>query len=293
MLFRDSWNFNEWSKLSPVVWPRRWEVTFEQSFRNGIINLLGLPSSLPNSHILALVHSNNLKKNSDYEFMAIITFFIFLYLLQINLQWYNLFRFSEIYVSLSKRVQENIITIGELSETHRRPIRDPLETHRRPTFLIGNPLETVIPDRRPIRDRHAWSETHRRPTCLIGDTSKTDMPDQRPLEDWHASSETHRRPTCLIGGRHASSGTDPRQDMYLLWVSDEACRSPMRDGTSVSNGSPLWHVGLQLGKLVSNLACRSPMGFRWGMFVSDEACQSPMGLRSGMSVSDGSPKYLR
>ena len=69
-------------------------------------------------------------------------------------------------------VDENIIIIGDISETHRRP-----------TFLIGEPLETDMSDRRPIGDRHACSETNmpdRRPTCLIGDPLETDMPDWRP-----------------------------------------------------------------------------------------------------------------
>ena len=97
--------------------------------------------------------------------------------------------------------------INPLSKTHRRPIGDPLETYRR-----------------PIRDRHAWSETHWRPrhaswdlpdqrlTCLIGDPSETDMPDRIPRHDSSetdmpnrrpkiASSETHRR------SRHASLET--------------------------------------------------------------------------------------
>ena len=73
-----------------------------------------------------------------------------------------------------KRVHENIIIIGDLSETHRRP-----------KFLIGDPSETNMPDRRPIRDRHASSDSHRRPTFLIGDQP--------------ATVETHWRRTCLIG----------------------------------------------------------------------------------------------
>ena len=80
-----------------------------------------------------------------------------------------------------------------LSETYRRPIGDLLETHGRP---IGHPSEIDMPHQRPIRDRHASLETHQRPTCLIGDR--------------HASLETgmpYRRPTCLIKDRHASSET--------------------------------------------------------------------------------------
>ena len=91
-------------------------------------------------------------------------------------------------------VHENIIIIEDLLETHRRPIRDQLETD--------------MPYWRPNRDQHASSETHQRPTCLIGDPFETDMPHWRPMRDWHASLETHRRPTCLIGDRHALSKTD-------------------------------------------------------------------------------------
>ena len=66
-------------------------------------------------------------------------------------------------------VHENISIIGDLSETHRRPIGDShawSETHQRPQHASS---ETYMPD---------W-----RPTCLIGDPSQSDM--------------THRRPTCL------------------------------------------------------------------------------------------------
>ena len=58
-------------------------------------------------------------------------------------------------------------------------------------------------------------------------------------------SETHRRPTCK----------------------------------SVSEWSPLWHVGLQSGKSVSDQARQSPMGLQSGMLVSDQTCRSTMGLR--------------
>ena len=61
---------------------------------------------------------------------------------------------------------------------------------------IGDPSETDMPYRRPIRDLHTSLETnmpHWRPTCLIGNPSETNMP--------------HRRPTCLIGDQHASSET--------------------------------------------------------------------------------------
>ena len=181
--------------------------------------------------------------------MAIITFFIFLYLLQINLQWYNLFRFSEIYVSLSKRVQENIITIGELSETHRRPIRDPSETHRR-----------------PIGDQHSWSETHWRPSFLIVDPSETDMPDRRHIGDQHAWSETHRRPTCLI--------RDP-------WKTDMPHRRPIGDQPA-SSEADMPHQRLTQGKICIYYGSHMRhVGLRWGMVR-----RSLMGLRCGMLVSN-------
>ena len=77
-------------------------------------------------------------------------------------------------------VHENIIIIGDLLETNRRPIGDPSETDmplRRPTCLIPTCL---------IGYRHALSEIHRRPTCLIGDrnvVSETDMPHRRPIRN--------------------------------------------------------------------------------------------------------------
>ena len=90
---------------------------------------------------------------------------------------------------------------------------------------IGDPLETDMPDQRPIGDQHASSETH--------------MLDQVPIGYQHALAETHWRPACLI--------IDP-QEIHILprvglrsgiSVSDEACRSPMglRSGMSVSDGS--------------------------------------------------------
>ena len=51
-----------------------------------------------------------------------------------------------------------------------------------------------------------------------------------------------------------------------------------RLGMSVSDGSPLRHVGLQSGKLVSNQASRSPIrhvGLRW---VSDGSPMRDVGI---------------
>ena len=61
----------------------------------------------------------------------------------------------------------------------------------------------------------------------------------------------------------------------LRWVSDQACRSPMKH-VEVSNGSPIRHYSV-----------------RWGMSVTDRACPTLMGLRSGMSFSDVACRGLR
>ena len=171
--------------------------------------------------------------------------------------WYRVSQIQYIFLkgSFSFRpfwVQENIIIIGELSETYQRP----------------------------IGDQYAWSETY--------------MPDRRSIGERHARLETigdYRRTTCLIRDKHAWSENDPGQDMYFLCVSDEAWRSLMglQWGMSVSNGSPMRHVGLQC---VSAEECWSPMrqvSLRWGVSVSNEVCRSPMrcvGLRSGKWVSN-------
>ena len=66
-------------------------------------------------------------------------------------------------------VQENILIIGDQSETYRRPIGDRharSETHRRP--------------------RHASLVTHLKPTCPIGDPSETNTPHRRSIGDRHA-----------------------------------------------------------------------------------------------------------
>ena len=132
-----------------------------------------------------------------------------------------------------------------LTKTYQRPI-----WVRRPSYLIGDPYEFKMPDRRPtclIGERSAWSKTDmplRRLTCLFG--------------DWNASLETEmplRRLTCLFGDRHASSKTH--------W----------RSGMSVFNGSLLRPVG------VFDKACRFPLGSDHACFVSDQTCRSLMGLR--------------
>ena len=125
---------------------------------------------------------------------------------------------------------------------HRRPIGDPLETHRRPTCLIGDQSETDMPHRRPIGDQHSSSETHWRPTCLIGDqhaSSETNMPHQRPIIN-----------------TYLAQGQSPIRHVDLRWVSDDACWSPggLQSGMLVFDWSPIRHVGLNG---VSDQACRS------------------------------------
>ena len=178
-----------------------------------------------------------------------------------------------------------------------------------------------MPDRRPLGDQHDSLETHWRPTCLIGDPTETNMSDQRPIGDPSETQvilETNWRPKCQIGERHAwsethrdqhvSSETDmPHQKptlgkicisywslvrhVCLWWV-------PMRHvglqwGMLVSDGSSLRYVGLQSGKLVSDQTCWSAMGLRWGMLVFDEACRSPMRNFSLWWVSNRSPIGLQ
>ena len=52
------------------------------------------------------------------------------------------------------------------------------------------------------------------------------------------------------------------------WVTGQACWSPMKH-VKVSKGSPIRHIGLQW---VSHQPCWSPIGLQLGMLVSDEAC---------------------
>ena len=89
-----------------------------------------------------------------------------------------------------------------LSETYRRPIRDRhawSETHQRPQHFIRDLLETDMPHRRPtfrIRDPSKTS------TCVIGDPLETDMPHRRLIGDWHSIGRRpiympNQRMTCL------------------------------------------------------------------------------------------------
>ena len=61
-----------------------------------------------------------------------------------------------------KRVHENIVIIGDPSETDM--------PDRRPTWLLGDQSETDMPDWRPVGDE----------TCLIRDPLETNMPHWRP-----------------------------------------------------------------------------------------------------------------
>ena len=135
-----------------------------------------------------------------------------------------------------KRVNKNIIIIGDPLETHQRTIRDLSETHRRPTCLIGDPSETStcfsrdldMPDWRPIGDLDMF---HQRPTCFIGDPLETNMPNRRTTRDRHMPDWRH-----II-------------DLDMLHLGPT--------GMLVSNGSPMGHVGF---RWVSNGACRFQMG---------------------------------
>ena len=66
-----------------------------------------------------------------------------------------------------QKITDEFTKILILSKTYQRPIRDPSETN--------------MPERRPIGE---IDMPHWRPTCLIGDPLETDMPDkthQRPI----------------------------------------------------------------------------------------------------------------
>ena len=107
-------------------------------------------------------------------------------------------------------VHENIIIIGDLSETHmpdRKPIGDLEMIQRRLTCPIG--------------DWHAWSEAHRRPTCL------------RSL----IGISTHLNILIFI---------NILGHVGFRWFSDEACRG-LRSSMSVYEGSTigLWWVSDQ------------------------------------------------
>ena len=119
-------------------------------------------------------------------------------------------------------VHENIIIFGDPSETQGRPIGDPLETdmsdrrpirdldmfHLRQTCLIGDPSETSTCYIGDLNMLH-WT-----PTCLIGDPSKISsiaMLHRRLtcyIGDWHVCLETHQIPTCPISNWHSPLETD-------------------------------------------------------------------------------------
>ena len=84
-------------------------------------------------------------------------------------------------------VHENIIIIEELSETHRRPtcLNGELDMlHQIPICNRHAPSETDMSDRQPIGDRLRLKCLIRdQRTCLIGDILNTDMPNRSPTRD--------------------------------------------------------------------------------------------------------------
>ena len=134
-----------------------------------------------------------LLNNCEYIFYQTSSYRVFCTFLDFWKQYMLLKKFRLI----KKGTFENIIVIGDPSETYQRPIGDLSETHRR-----------------PIRDRHT--------------SSKTDMPHRRPSGVRHASLETYRRQQCLIGDRHASSETNmphwkPIINTYLASLRVQNC----------------------------------------------------------------------
>ena len=191
----------------------------------------------------------------------------------------------------------------------RRLIGDLDKFHRRPTYLIGDPLEpstcfisdsseTGMPYRRPIWNQHAQSETdmlHWRPTCLIGEASKTST---CYIWEWHAWLETHQRPrmlhqrpTFLIGDPsevHRRSIGDltllnwrPTCLIWDTWKNDIPIgnwHSPSETYTCPIGGPwetdmtvslRMKHVEVSAGSPISHV------GLRW---YSDQACRPPMCL---------------
>ena len=128
--------------------------------------------------------------------------------------------------------------------------------------------ETNMPDQRPtylIRDQH---------TCLIGDTLETDMPNRRSTRDQHAWLDR-----VLTLFRYILKSKNDIK-IYIFQNSDWTplvWRSPMglhrhvghRWGISVSDGtwwSPMGHVGLRWDMSVSDGSTIGHVCLRW---VSD------------------------
>ena len=135
--------------------------------------------------------------------------------------------FWKIQISMS-RVHENIIIIGDLSETHRRS----------------------------IGDQHLLSETHWRPPCLIGDKhawSETNMPHWRPIKARHTwSTLSNTSLMRYVGLRWVpdEASWSTMRPVGFRWVSDQACQTPM----GLWSGILVRHVGLQW---VSYQTCQS------------------------------------
>ena len=147
--------------------------------------------------------------------------------------------------------RENIIIIGQLSENHRKP--------------------RCLIERRPIRDRHTWSETYWRPTCLNGDL---DMLHRRSIRDRHSWLETNthrRRPDEDQHGCVVQSDSKRINQIYLFLHT--LCLVLI----FLNNVRSLITVHDRSGEsLISHVSLLSGFQFQ-------------IGLRSGMSVFDGSP----
>ena len=150
-----------------------------------------------------------------------------------------------------------------------RPIRDPLETHRRP---IGVPSEAL-----------------QRPKCLIGDPSDNEIPDRRSLEDRHNWSNMSNWSSMMY--------------VSLRWctsVSNEVCQSPMRHvslrwGMVVSNEASrypmFFHVTCLIGDSSENdIPDRDPFEdwHNWST-MSNWSLMSHVSLPWGMLIFAGSP----
>ena len=188
-------------------------------------------------------------------------FFILELIIFIVILWIFSIAISFFYIWSFLLVHKNIIIIGDPSETDMpdwRPIGDLNMLHQRLACLIGD-LDMLH-----WRHQHAYSETHWKPTYLIGEPQETHMPDRRPIGDLNM---LHWRPTGML-----FSDGSPIGHVGFRWISDGVCQFQLihrwnmlrsliglRSSMSVSNGKrqlPMGHVSLWW---VSNQACQSPM----------------------------------
>ena len=82
-------------------------------------------------------------------------------------------------------LHENIIIIGDLSETHLRP-RYLIVEQKKPDMPDRTLSDTDMPNQRPTCLIGALSETHLRPRYLIVEQTETNMPGRTPIRDRHA-----------------------------------------------------------------------------------------------------------